>query len=298
MRKLILTELFLFLVLFNLLAVDDLAEDLGNNEFLIAVGENDIAQVSKILNWGYEDIEYKNDLGLTAIRIAVENEYNKMIDLLLDIGANFDDTSKFIQAMYDNNLKIAEKMLKNGINPNFKIYRDSYNSYLFGKEHDYPLLYSIRNKNLNFVNLLLNNDVDVNVSNYETALMISVKQNVDIKIIGKLIDRGINIDANLIYSDGSTSGTALIEAIKHENLKLAEFLLDHGANTEMELFNNGTYDSYTPLMLAVRKNNFKATQLLINHNADVNYRNCQGTSILESAEDIKIQNILKEHGAK
>lgn len=271
-----------------ILLANNLSTDLGNNEFLISVGENNILKVSELLNSKIE-INYKNKLGLSAVRIAVENDYPQMLSLLLKKGAIFDDTSKFIHALFSKDVTSCERLLINGVSPNIIIYKEQYDSFLFKTEIDYPILFATRSKNVELLKLLIKYGANTNLASDETALMIAVKQNCVLDILKLLLDNDADIDKSVLFVDESTSGSALFYSIESNNLKSARFLLENKANTEIESYNSTTYNSFTPLMLAVVNDNIEAVQLLIEFSADINYINCRGENILSSTQNETIK---------
>lgn len=91
-----------------------------------------------------------------------------------------------------------------------------------------PLLYSIKEHNLETVKILLEHGADVNVRDWrqETALMIAA-QDGNSDLVPLLLERGAAINA--ANKDGET---ALMAAASGDHPDIAQFLLDKGANAQ------------------------------------------------------------------
>jgi ankyrin repeat protein len=107
-----------------------------------------------------------------------------------------------------------------------------------------------------------------------------------------IITKGADIDA----CSGSTTGSPLYIAIKHERTRIAELLLAHDADPNT----TGDWSNETPLHLAARKGNVESCKILIAGGAEVDIKDRGGLTPLHEAalyDKIDVAKLLVTNGA-
>lgn len=94
----------------------------------------------------------------------------------------------------------------------------------------------------------------------------------------ELLDRGADIDARFIQSDGKT--TLMMVAGGKANPERLRFLLDHGADLDVQAF-----DGRTALYVAAAKGRTEHVLMLLEAGAKVNLRTRDGETALQVAYD-------------
>jgi ankyrin repeat protein len=128
--------------------------------------------------------------------------------------------------------------------------------------------------NLEGVRELINNGIDINVSNDHgyTPLHSAVNQE-KLEIIKLLIENGADINKSSNFYQ-----TPLYTAVHKENLEIVKLLIDNGA--DINQYNNG---GWTPLNIAANDGYFEIAKLLLENKADINKNNSNGWTPLNSA---------------
>ena len=141
---------------------------------------------------------------------------------------------------------------------------------------------------------LLKNGANRNAKRYElgdTPLHWAIKFD-QIEAVEKLLKYGANVDA-IIAPHWFRGRTSLHDAASEGNLENAEFLLEYNAN-----LNAVDDNKCTPLHLATQQNKPKVVKLLlISGGNDINIRNIDGNTALESAfakNNIKIASKIRQ----
>lgn len=235
-----------------------------------------------------------------------------------------DKGDELIDACKSGNVKMAELLISQGVDVNFK-----------NQKNETPLGQACWNNRLSIIELLISKgvDLDAECSKSDTAIEIALwRSNWD--LVKLLISKGANVNPDIRRSP-------LFQAVKENNLGVAKFLIASGANVncicvdgplngmlfktalqlaienlnyelaELLLTNNAEiYPSYenedklrsmnllnddTLLHCVVKKNNLRMTELLLLNGADANKKNSMGETPLVFAKDIQIIELLKKN---
>jgi len=158
-------------------------------EFISALKADDTKKLNNILKYVNEtNINNKNDEGDTLLLIATQHGNEKIVSILLKMGANVNcknnkkDTPLLIATERDNK-QIVSILLEKKANVNCK-----------NNQGNTPLLFAIENDNIEILENLINYGADVNLQdwNYETPLMLAAALG-HIKAAKVLIENGANI---------------------------------------------------------------------------------------------------------
>ena len=179
-------------------------------------GEEDIGGL-------YQAIKHNN---IKAVKFFIEN--NAYVEI-----ATFDGTTPLVLAIEENKPKIVELLIKEGKANIYGVY---------AKETEkYPIYCAVKNKNLNMIKILLNNNFDLKRESY---ILSYAMENSDENIIKYLVENGADMYSYEI--------TALYQAVLNLNPKLVEYFLDKGASIEKA----GGTDVYGNIMMAAAGSKF------------------------------------------
>lgn len=202
-------------------------------------GENDIGGL-------YQAIKHNN---IKAVKFFIENNANVEI-------ATFDGTTPLVLAIEENKPKIVELLIKEGKANIYGVY---------AKETEkYPIYCAVKNKNLNMIKILLDNNFDLKRESY---ILSYAMENSDENIVKYLVENGADMYSYEI--------TALYQAVLNLNPKLVEYFLDKGASIEKA----GGTDVYGNILMAASGSKF-------NNNKNI------------SAVDLKLLESLSQNSAK
>ena len=174
-----------------------------------------------VLNYG-KDINQTGEEDIGGLYQAIKHNNIKAVKFFIENNANveiatFDGTTPLLLAIEENKPKIVELLIKEGK-------ANIYGSYA-GEEIDkYPIYCAVKNKNLNMIKILLNNNFDLK---REPSILSYAIENGDENIIKYLLEKGSDID------DTSINGmSVLYDAVLNLNPKLVEYFLEKGASIE------------------------------------------------------------------
>ncbi|XP_074112289.1 ankyrin repeat domain-containing protein 61-like [Cotesia typhae] len=162
---------------------------------------------------------------------------------------------------------------------------------------------AIMNHDEKFIDLLLQNNVNVNDSTKSlgTALQLAVKQQ-NLDVVKKLVASGAEI--NLNQRDDPKTMLPLHLAVDCGTYDIAEFLVMSGAHVNAEVhavtFNNVSYNLST-LNLAISKKDIRLVKLLLDNKAIIDGGSREVYSSLHLAartNRVDILQILEQYGAK
>uniref|UniRef100_A0A8D8QAU1 Ankyrin-2 n=1 Tax=Cacopsylla melanoneura TaxID=428564 RepID=A0A8D8QAU1_9HEMI len=292
----------------------------GSSPLQVAIKEESVEIVLLILKHGISIQQFDKD---RVLLFLVDEEMESEVNEYLDKGADVNIKDKYgftalHAAAFHRNLEIAKSLLKHGALVNSPL--------TYGREEGYtPLYMAIKYKDLNMVELLLQNNADVNMSRHacEAPVHIAVQDvSWDPDILAQLITSGAKI--NVLTCDEKTpvhvalqscNHEALNELLKHNidinakdsndntplhisvqnNCSKIDGILDHGA-----LVNCQNKDGHTPLHIAVKKNNISSVMHILKREAFLNVQTKTGHTALHIAvEDgnIEITRLLLDYKA-
>ena len=252
------------------------------------VYEGNVKEAENILkqhNVNINNLDYED---FSLLSIAVMDNNIEMAELLLkynaDVNAEVDLTdSVLIGAVDNNNMEMVKLLLSYGADINYKGFRGR--TALFSAlEHD-------RKENIEMVKLLIKNKADVNIAydgdygNEETPLMYAAMKGYK-ETVKILIENKADINKRNIYN-----ANALIYAYMYGHEDIADILLQNGSDSldkslKVCNLNKETLLSYdVPLITAaVYSTNEVFLQKLIDNGANVNYKTYDNkTALIEAA---------------
>jgi len=343
-------DLFVFIFIF-LMNIYVFSQD-DEYEIYKLIDYNNIKEMKMRILSKDTNINFKNKYGETILIYAIKtNASNEIIKFLINNGSDInavtneinidvysfkkgiDNKTPFIWAILNNNLEIAEILLKRGVDINFSPRNDTT-----------PLIEACRRSditNVETVNFLIKNGADVNAKikhtldfmnneklveelnlkynipkriirsaeyiqpylyfseNNETALIISITHTYPKKdIIELLIKNGA--DVNIKPHSGRS---ALMEAIIFGHNDIAILLINSGADVNVKTYGKfkRTYlADYTPLIFATHDSMYEVAELLIKKGADINAQATDGITALVRAvhsDQIRMVELLLKNGA-
>lgn len=190
-----------------------------------------------VLNYG-KDINQTGDEDIGGLYQAIKHNNIKAVKFFIENNANveiatFDGTTPLVLAIEENKPKIVELLIKEGKANIYGVY---------AKETEkYPIYCAVKNKNLNIIKILLNNNFNLKEENY---ILSYAMENSDENIVKYLVENGADMYSYEI--------TALYQAVLNLNPKLVEYFLDKGASIEKA----GGTDVYGNIMMAAAGSKF------------------------------------------
>ena len=189
---------------------------------------------------------------------------------------------KFIDAVSENNIDLASKLIKQGANVNYS--GDYWRRSALG--------FAVKNENKGLVQLLIDHGANVNVQDVHGCTpLFNAAYRGNFEIVQILINH--KADPN-----SGKYGTPLIIAANWGYTEIVELLIKSGAN----LNKKEAVELHTALMEAAKNGHKKIVQLLIDAGADVNAegwnKNHTALKLAEVHGYTEIVEILKKAGAK
>lgn len=221
-----------------------------------------------VLNYG-KDINQTGDEDIGGLYQAIKHNNIKAVKFFIENNAyveiaTFDGTTPLVLAIEENKPKIVELLIKEGK-------ANIYGSYA-GETDKYPIYCAVKNKNLNMIKILLDNNFDLK---RELSILSYAIENGDENIIKYLVENGADINYEIFYENEESKRTILYDAVLSLNLKLVEYFLYKGASIE----NAGKSDIYGNILMAASGSKF-------NNNKNI------------SAVDLKLLESLSQNSAK
>lgn len=222
-----------------------------------------------VLNYG-KDINQTGDEDIGGLYQAIKHNNIKAVKFFIENNAHveiatFDGTTPLVLAIEENKPKIVELLIKEG--------KANVYGYYHGEDFEkYPIYCAVKNKNLNIIKILLNNNFNLKEENY---ILSYAMENSDENIVKYLVENGADINYEIFYKNEESKRTILYDAVLSLNLKLVEYFLDKGASIE----NAGKSDIYGNILMAASGSKF-------NNNKNI------------SAVDLKLLESLSQNSAK
>ncbi|MDE6718277.1 MAG: ankyrin repeat domain-containing protein [Treponemataceae bacterium] len=203
---------------------------------------------------------------------AIENNYKKLVELLIEKGANIECKGKYeatplLTATSNGNLDLVSLLLEKGANIECE-----------NEDGVTPLFAAIVKGNFDIISLLIEkgSNIEHEVKNTYTPLGCAVAYK-NKEIVSFLIEKGANIEHAAKYGV-----TPLVQAINVEDKEIISILIEKGAdvNHVSKLKDTET----TPLFIATSGNNAEEiVSLLIENGADVNLTTTNGFNVLQKS---------------
>jgi len=262
----------------------------GNNILMQSILSNKTRISEFIINQTtiIEDVlKEKNYEGKTVLNQIVENKDNVLINYIFRTLSFSWTKVKILNLSMINNQKELVSLLLQDQNQIININE---------KDDDgkYPLFVAIRQKNEDFVKLLIDyantNDFNnMNINEEEGYTPLTLSYELDCKNIFEYLVKQDKINKNQI--DLRENRCILYYAIEKEDESAVEKLITY--NADVDLVDN---EGNTPIFYAVKKNNLRIINLLKENGADLNHRNSNKESLLNITKDSKIKDHLIKIG--
>jgi ankyrin repeat protein len=240
------------------------------------------------------DVNIKNNDKNTPLHIALENNYDAIVKLLLEEGAdihtrdNFDN-SPILLAAANGDLEFVKedtasvlneivffKALEAGDIDAVRTYiRNGGNVNIEHKDKDASLHIALVNNHDAIVKLLLEEGADIHPRDYfDHSPILSAAARGKLELVKLLLDRGADIDD---YStDSQEGGTVLMQACIFGHPEVAKFLLENGADID-------EVDAYgrTALHIVKYECNDAMANLLLQYGPDLEIEDDWGTKAMD-----------------
>jgi ankyrin repeat protein len=231
------------------------------------------------------NVEARDMVGRTALYLASELGHDKIIQMLLESGADVnaqggDYSNALHAASYKGHNKIAQMLLDRDADVNAQ-----------GGAYGNALQAALTGGYDKIAQMLLDSGADVNTQGgaYGNALQAASHRGHD-KIMQMLLDKGADVNAQ-----GGRYGNALQAASHGGHEKIAQMLLDRGADVNAQ---GGRYGN--ALQAASHGGHEKIIQMLLGSGADVNAQGGHYSNALQAASykgHNKIAQMLLDRGA-
>ncbi len=280
--------------------------------FVLAVKLGKIDIITRMIADNLVDINFQDNIGITAIIFAAKNNNFEMVKFLLknDANINFQDNFGINALMYavkNNNFEMV-KLLAYSDNHDSE---DDSEVYIEIEDNlgNTALMYAVKNNNLDIVDfLVVEMGAEINLKNKygQTVLQLAANSNTNMikMLLGiaqrlevrdmdsnniievlylKLLNSGIDLNFKDKYGE-----TPLYRAVDNNNSNIVKFLIENGANVDLKSQNDRT-----PLIRAVEKNNYQLVRYLIRKGANVDLQNQYGITALNLAVRYNLFRIVR-----
>jgi ankyrin repeat protein len=255
------------------------------------------------------DPEGRDAQGRDALRIARDNNYREIVDMLTRVAAQREKDRReyrLLAAIRAQDERAVRQLLGEGANPNLLL-----------DNGESILNYAVAGQNVNMVSILLDAGAGANIGNgLGITPLMTASRHEYIAIIDLLLGRGANLNARdsggktvLFYAVESGNidmisrflrsgasvnttdrmgGNVLHYAVAMGNAAVVNMLLSSGANVNtMDMLGN------TALLIAAQKGNFNVFNTLVSRGADPHIRNGDGLTAADFARKNHNAQILK-----
>uniref|UniRef100_A0AAU7YJA0 Ankyrin repeat domain-containing protein n=1 Tax=Wolbachia endosymbiont of Oeneis ivallda TaxID=3171168 RepID=A0AAU7YJA0_9RICK len=203
------------------------------------------------------------------------------------------NTNELFSALANGNAKMAEKLIKQGVNINAR-HKKSFTLLHLAAQIGYyeivesllsneaeinvamtdgcsPLHMAAENGHYNVVKLILDNeaDIDVAMTNGRSPLHMAA-QSGHYNVVKLLLEHGA-----IVGNDDKKGCTPLHLAAESDHIDVVKLLLDNKADVNVAII-----DGCSPLHLAAEHGHYSVVKLLLNHGADVNAKDKAGSTSL------------------
>lgn len=262
-----------------------------NDIFIEAIKDNNIKKAEFWLTKGNADINSKDTSdGKSALFIAIDNNNEKMIDMLLTHNA---DKNKMYNSKiaydYAKEKGMSEEILdKLKIPKEYKLFM-AFQEIAYGKDE-------IKNKE-KIVKLIDEGDIDLdyaynndNGNRYLVFVTPVIPDDFDFNIFKKLLEKGAN--PNFIYRKGKTY-SLISYLVINNNTQYLEELLKH----DQTIVDFPDKRGDTAFMWAIFKGYMSMANLLLSKGANINHVGGEGTALMENLKNSERVKYLLEKGA-
>ncbi|OUM59376.1 hypothetical protein PIROE2DRAFT_63812 [Piromyces sp. E2] len=227
------------------------------------------------------NIDKQDNCGKSALFVACEKGNFKVVQLLIEHGANVNNGNKngytpLMEASKNNYLNIVKYLVEKGANPN-----------LTNKLGQSALLIAYNNNNFSIVRYLIDHGMDVRQLLIQMIQLSEFNNN---ELFNSLIDKGFDINIKNNYGS-----SPLMKACETGNYREVQYLVENNADV-----NHQNDIKNTPLIYASERGNIDIVKYLVEHGANINIKSKCGDTAISVAYDHHHYSIVKyliEHGA-
>src|SRR3989304_5394862 len=218
------------------------------------------------------DVNIRDNIDNYLINYAIISNNKDAVSILIHRGSRLDITdsdgrSILFNPIKYNFIKILQLLLhfnKTNIGISLVDIKD--------KNENIPIHYAIKFKNIEAIELLLDNGSDVNsVDKYGNNSLHLAVYSKDINICNIIVKHNINIDAKT-----KTGENALHIAANFELFDICKLLVNNNINVNAQDFDH----EFIPLHYSINLNNFEITQFFIEKGSDPNLQDFLGNMSL------------------
>ncbi len=241
-----------------------------------AVRAGDNQKVSQLIadglvpNISFSNYTLPDDLAFSSLLCeAVKADKQDTVKLLLGKGASAnsycDETYNALSyAVMDKNYPIMQILVDAGADINGPNNNESLT----------PLLFAVRDNDIEGTEYLLSKGADVNLANGDITPLTEAAKNQNINIIKLLLKNKADVNGPAGYAP------PLFYAVQEQNAESVKLFLSNGANPNLYatdgLFCTDKEACYTPLMKAAQQNDTQLMEILLQNGANKNIKNALG----------------------
>lgn len=220
--------------------------------------------------------EIKTNIYSGLAEAIEQKNYNKLKELL-DNGINpnsiiyYDNEFSYTALMFaakEGNLKIIELLLDYGADCDFYLNIGAAAPICIS-----ALYVAIKHNQVEIIDFLLKQIENILILG-EMPLLLAIEKD-NFNLIDKLLSAGVSIDG---YSHTTT--TPLTSALEKHKISIVKLLLDRGANPDRVQAGCCGGTELTPLMVAITSKFDEGIKILLSKNVDINYKNWHGYTAL------------------
>lgn len=225
----------------------------GRTPLLIAVQRNNLEFARHIVLLGGDVNEPSGHDERPPLLYALKQQNNNMARMLIGAGAEINNTAYLLPVMVatSTNVGMIAPLIEAGADINLTS----------GAFDETPLMYAIRNENLEAVQILLDNHANLDDESPEHGFH----------------------EHHETQTTNICNKTPLKKAIQMGNNDIVEMLLERGANV----------DKHAPASVAILEQNIEALALLIQYNVDINQPNHMGVTPVQTLQRLQAQQTLQ-----
>ena len=168
------------------------------------------------------DVNDRNQEGMTALMFAVENNSPKIVQVLLNVGADANARDK-----QDMTVLMRAVMKKSSKEMVIMLLDDGADANARDKQGMTALMFAVENNSPEVVQVLLDAGADVNAKDQQkrTVLIRAVKKKSSPEMVKMLLSAGADVNAQ-----DEKKRTVLMYAARYSDLKVMKILVDAGAD--------------------------------------------------------------------
>lgn len=263
----------------------NLKDDDGNSLLAVAAKSGNTDMMQYLIS-SQMDLEAENCQSCTALEAAVINDQYNSVKVLLSKGAKIPlrptayNSDALSNASKNGDLNMVKLLIEYG----------------YPKENtNMAMCIASQYNQTEILKYLLSIGINPDSElNQETALGYACSFD-SMEALKLLLDNGASADG------GSVKGEPLNDACLYGKTEIAQYLADKGANVNLVYKYKDGSSTDTALLQAVKSGSYEIIKLLVQHGAEVNYKDADGNTVLMNACMYGSKNIIEyliQKGAK